>query len=126
MPTVLVIDDDTATLDFVERVLHGAGYRVEMATSARAAMRVLAAAAIDAVLLEVILPEMEGVETILEVHRRWPDRPVVAMSGGGAVVSGDYALKLAKAVGAHAVLPKPFSGSDLLAVLDKALAGAEA
>jgi DNA-binding response OmpR family regulator len=126
MPTVLVVDNDIATLQQAEGALRGAGHKVEMATSARAALRVLSAADIDAVLLEVILPEMEGVETIIELQRQWPQRPIVAMSGGGNVITSDHALQLAKAVGASATLKKPFTARELLAAVEGALASAAA
>ncbi len=126
MPTVLVVDNDTAHLSATERTLSAAGYKVEMATSARAALRVLAAADIDLVLLEVILPEMEGIEAILEMQRHWPHRPVIAMTAGGAVITADYALQLAKAVGARSTLSKPFSGAELLIALNGALTSAAA
>lgn len=126
MPTILVVDNDAATLSQAERTLANAGHKVEMATTARAALRVLAAARIDVVVLEVILPDMEGIETIIELQRLHPRCPIVAMSGGGTVITADHALQLAKAVGAHATLRKPFTAADLLGVVEGALAGAAA
>jgi DNA-binding NtrC family response regulator len=122
LPTILVVDNDLDCLDTAQRALQEAGHKVEMTTSARAALALLAKVAVDAIVLEMLLPDMEGVETILQMQQRWPARPVVAMSGGGSMVSADHALRLAKAVGAQAVLHKPFSGADLLVAVDQALA----
>lgn len=126
MPTVLVVDHDLDVLDLAQRALQGADWKVEMTTSARAALNLLTKASVDVIVLEVLLPDMEGVETIVEMQRRWPDRPVVAMSGGGHMVTADHALRLARAVGAVAILKKPFSAADLLAAVQTATAAAEA
>ena len=122
MPTILVVDNDLDCLDAAQRALQAAGHKVEMTTSARAALALLAKTTVDAIVLEMLLPDMEGVETIVQMQQRWPTRPVVAMSGGGAMVSADHALRLAKAVGARALLHKPFSGADLLMAVQTAMA----
>ena len=75
----------------------------------------------DVVIVEMIMEEREGVETILSLKRRWPGCAIVAMSGGRARVSAQSALMIATAVGAHAVLPKPFSATDLFIALDQAM-----
>src|SRR5690606_3868922 len=113
MPSVLVIDNDAPTIAFAMRVLDAAGHRAAAVTSAGGALELLARERFDVVLLEILLPEKEGVETILEIQRHWPDTAVIAMSAGGALVNCGHILMLAKAVGAKEALLKPFSSSEL-------------
>jgi CheY-like chemotaxis protein len=62
------------------------------------------------------MPEKEGLETIGELRRLYPDVPIVAMSGGGRNSAADY-LKIARQLGAAATLPKPFSVDKLMALI---------
>jgi len=59
------------------------------------------------------MPEKEGIETILALRAMWPEGPIIAVSGGGRIQSADF-LKMARALGASAVLAKPFEPQDLL------------
>lgn len=121
MPTVLIIDEDLATLDAAGRALTEAGCLVETATSARAGLALLARQPVDAVLLEVILEEKDGIEITMEILRRWPRLPVLAMSGGGAWLDGAEVLKLALSVGARAALHKPLCVDKLVGVIAEVL-----
>jgi DNA-binding NtrC family response regulator len=123
MSSVLAIDDDAESLDHIAHALRQAGYQVETVLNAQAGLKRMATRDFDAVVLEIFLAEQEGIETIIEMMRRWPHQAIVAMSGGRGIVSASYALSLAKAVGASEVLAKPFSGSDLTTALESALTG---
>jgi DNA-binding response OmpR family regulator len=122
MATVLVVDNDAATLALAIHTLSAAGIDVRMATSTRAALEVMATETIDLILLEVLLPGHEGIETIGEVRQRWPGRSIVAMSGGGPFIGSGELLRYAAALGARATLRKPFSPEELLAAVGKGLA----
>jgi DNA-binding response OmpR family regulator len=123
MSTVLVVDDDFNTLAFVKDTLEGSGGQVQLASSAAAALELLKRRTVDAVLLEVLLPQKEGVETIVELRQQWPDLPIVAMSGGGALIRGDQVLSYATAAGASAALHKPFSATELFYALAQCFGG---
>jgi len=68
----------------------------------------------------VIMPDKEGLETICEIRREWPDARIIAMSGGGRTSPDNY-LKMARTMGAAEVLSKPFSNQDLLAAIEGVL-----
>ncbi|HEY9218066.1 MAG TPA: response regulator [Phenylobacterium sp.] len=121
MATILVIDEDPKSVEFIRWALWGQGHHVLEAGGGANVERRFEAQAFDAVLLEVLMEEREGVETILSLKQRWPDRPIVAMTAGGAMVSVTSALTLAKAVGADAILPKPFSATDLSLAVEQAM-----
>jgi len=123
LPSILVVDDDCPTLDSVTRTLTDQGHAVRWAQSSVYGLALLSQQEFDIVILEVLMAGKEGVETIVEIRRRWPTASVIAMTAGGALVSARQALGLARAVGAAEVLPKPFSTTDLLMTMERVLAG---
>jgi DNA-binding NarL/FixJ family response regulator len=72
------------------------------------------------VITDLVMPDMEGLETIRELRRRFGDVRIIAISGGG-VGSASHNLQAAKRLGAAGVLPKPFSTDEILATIDQAL-----
>jgi CheY-like chemotaxis protein len=62
------------------------------------------------------MPNREGIETIIEIRKRWPEIFIVAMSGGGRIGPAEF-LKLAETLGSHRTLAKPFTPAQLLAAL---------
>jgi len=122
MAAILVIDEDADCLAFVRDALMDQGHEVVTFHAADATDRALAEQPFDVALLEVLMQAREGVETILALKQRWPARPVIAMSGGGKRVSAHTALTIAQAIGAQAVLMKPFSASDLLHTVAQVMA----
>ena len=63
------------------------------------------------------MPEKEGVETILDVRKKYPDLKIIAISGGGRLGPTNY-LRLAKATGAHYTLTKPFTHDELFLAIN--------
>jgi len=110
---VLFVDDEKAIRACMCAALTQAGYRVVQAGDGRAAVRVLLSRHIDLLVTDLIMPEQEGIETILYVRKHLPDLNVIAISGGDPVH-----LKAAKSLGARAVLRKPFSADELVAAAD--------
>jgi two-component system response regulator MprA len=110
---ILVVDDEPAVREALERILHLEGFDVEMARDGREAVRSQAAAPADAVLLDVLMPELDG----LEVCRRMRDigdrTPVLMLTARDEV--GDRVAGLE--AGADDYLPKPFALEELLARL---------
>jgi YesN/AraC family two-component response regulator len=74
----------------------------------------------DLVVTDIIMPNKEGSETILEFRRSYGDVKIVAMSGGGRNSSQDY-LKLARTFGANLTLSKPFTNQEFLDAVNSAL-----
>ena len=115
--SVLFVDDDPAVSAALGRALESRGYEVDYASDGNVALRKLAEGRFDVVVMDVIMPDKEGIETIIELRKRWPDLFVVAVSGGGRVGPDDF-LKLAEAVGADCSLAKPFRASQLVDIID--------
>ncbi len=121
MATVLIIDEDDEVLAFIREALTAADHDAVAVGSVRMAEKLLASEVFDAVVLEVILKDKEGIETILQLKELWPHCPVIAMSAGAPRFSARDALALARAVGANETLTKPFPAYDLIAALDRAI-----
>ena len=75
----------------------------------------------DLVITDLIMPEKEGIETILELRREFPEARVVAISGGGRNEGRDY-LPIAAQLGAQRTVAKPFSRQDILDAVRDTLA----
>lgn len=114
---ILLVDDDQGFIDVQRELLLEAGYRVTTAADGQEAIwRLAEDDDIDVVVIDLIMPEKEGLETIGEIRRRWPRTRTVAMSGGGRNSQHDY-LKVAKLLGASRILAKPFSFTELTATI---------
>lgn len=120
MANVLVIDDDDEVRDFVVRLLKRRGYSVTGACNGEAGLASLAAASFALVITDIVMPDMEGLETIKRIRRASPTMPIIAISGGGSS-RVDY-LKFARKFGADAVLAKPFDPAELCALTTRLLA----
>jgi len=116
---VLVVDDETQILRALRTSLRGAGYEVETAESAEAALTALAASPPDAVVLDLVLPDGSGTEVTRE-FRTWSSAPVIVLS----VVGAEKVAALD--AGADDYVTKPFSVEELLARLRAALRRADA
>jgi DNA-binding response OmpR family regulator len=112
----LFVDDEHPIRELFGRALTAAGIECDGAADGDEALAKLDQRRYDAVVIDIITPDREGVETILEVRRRWPDIFIIAISGGGRIGADDF-LKLATMVGADRTLSKPFTPAKLLAVL---------
>jgi len=120
MARVLIIDDEDIVRVTLRQMLEKAGFQVEEAENGVKGLERQRAAPCDLLITDLIMPEKDGVETIIEFRREFPETKIVAISGGGRTKNMDF-LKLAEKVGADGVLPKPFRRNELLEVLVKAL-----
>jgi len=74
------------------------------------------------VITDLLMPDCDGLELITQVRRGYPAMRIIAMSGGGRIAREQY-LRLAKGMGAHVLLAKPFMPVELFAAVDSVLAG---
>jgi len=118
MARILVIDDDDEIRSMLERMLRSAGHEVVVAANGREGLEKYRANPADLVLTDIYMPVKEGLETIIELHRNFPDLPIIAMSGKPA---GGTMLAMASRLGTVAILQKPFSLEELLRTVEKAL-----
>jgi CheY-like chemotaxis protein len=112
MPHILIIDDDEAMRRSLGQTLERLGHQVSAAPDGKAGVARAAERAPDLVITDLIMPEKEGLETILELRAQHPRIRIIAMSGGGRLSNEDY-LHLASRFGATGTLAKPFTREEL-------------
>ena len=110
---VLVVDDELEVRLVLGEFLTGRGYDVTVADSGVAALAVLDKAAPDVVLLDVAMPELDGIETLKRIVALHPNMPVIMVTANADV---EITSKLL-ALGASDYIPKPFD----LDYLDQAI-----
>jgi DNA-binding response OmpR family regulator len=120
MACILVIDDDHAIQITLKVALEDEGHDVVCASDGEQGLRALANKTPDLVVTDLIMPNKEGIETIIEIRVRDPKTPVLAISGGGRLSNVDF-LKMATKVGANEILAKPFERYDLIAAVRRLL-----
>jgi CheY-like chemotaxis protein len=122
-PTVLVVEDDPKLLELMTGAFQRAGFTTHGAENGRRAIRMLDEVRPDLLVTDIVMPEMEGIATMMGVRARRPGVGIIAISGGGAYGRGETYLGWAGQLGADEVLPKPFRMSALLAAARAVLAG---
>lgn len=122
---ILVIDDDEVARSSMVMMLTAAGFSVVTAVNGRYGLQACERQLPDLVITDILMPEYEGIETILELRRRYGPIPVLAISGGWRTNSPDL-LELVAKLGATGTLAKPFDSDDLLAAIAKCLGGDDA
>lgn len=113
MTRVLIIDDDTDLRMTLREILEQACYAVVEASNGQEGLQRYVVVPTDVVLLDILMPEREGLETIRALRRLNPQVRIIAMSGGGQTGSMDF-LHVATALGAQRALRKPFRQQELL------------
>lgn len=120
MATILLVDDDEAFRRMLQRLLVRAGYEVIEAADGRSALQALAGVTVDLAIIDIIMPVMEGIETIRSLQQTHAEMKIIAMSGGGRIKAHDY-LTTAQAFGAVRVFRKPFDSKELIAAIEEVL-----
>ncbi len=113
MARILIIDDDEQILAMLRQTLEREGYKVVDASDGKEGLRRYRENPTDLIITDLIMPEKEGIETILELRRDFPDVKIIAISGGGRVDPGQY-LSIAKSFGAQYTFAKPIERKKLL------------
>ena len=110
---ILVIEDNLDLRDYLRLALETQGYDVLTARNGQEALGYLNGHPVDVVLTDLFMPEMDGIETIATLRKKYPAVRVIAMSGRPGV---DY-LAVARELGVNKTLRKPFEIEELLAAL---------
>ena len=119
MAQILIIDDEPNLRSTLRRTLHQAGHQVSEAGNGAEGIDSYERDPPDLVITDIFMPEKEGIETIIALHRADPDLPIIAISGGGR--SGGAVLSSAEKLGARHTLSKPFRGEQLLSAVSESL-----
>jgi len=122
MARVLICDDYKAIRDIVRKTCETAGYETIEASTGKEAIELYKSTGADLVFLDVLIPEMDGIEVMETLKKIDPAVRVIAMSG--AAMGGTY-LELIRRRGAIKCLTKPFSIDDLLAAIREVLSPPE-
>lgn len=118
--TVLLVEDDEVMLRALGRTFQQAGCQVVGARDGDEGLARFAERTPHLVVTDILMPNREGVETIMAMKARAPDVKILAISGGGRL-GADEVLGLVIGLGADAVLPKPFRSAEILAAAAKLL-----
>ena len=116
-PRVLVVDDDADVGGFLREALSRWGYDVTLATSGREAVRLISHQIFDAALVDIWMPEMDGLQVLEEIKRHDPALEVVMMTGNPMVETAVQALKS----GAYDYLIKPLNLDELQVLMQQVL-----
>jgi DNA-binding response OmpR family regulator len=103
---VCVVDDDELVRAKLSLDLKSMGFDTIEIEDSREVRTVLATHPVDTVVVDIVMPEKDGVELISEIRKGWPDVRIVAVSAGGRVGPKLY-LEIARQMGANACLAKP-------------------
>jgi CheY-like chemotaxis protein len=120
MPSILIIDDDDSLRDGLLRTLRKEGYTIMEASGGGRGLKQLERSPVDLVLLDMFMPDKDGLETIRELRRTHPGIRIIAMSGGGFKGTVDV-LHVAELLGARRTLAKPFTREELLDAVHETL-----
>ena len=117
---ILIIDDEAPVRDMLRQMLEKEGYEVVEAPEGNAGIRLFRDNPTDLVITDILMPDKEGIETILELQKTFPQVKIIAISGGGRIKLN--VLPVAKAFGALRTLAKPFERKELLEAVRAVLA----
>lgn len=120
MAKILVFDDEPSILLMIKKMLEKAGHEVEIALNGKEGMVLFERNRPDLLITDIIMPEKEGLETIFELRRQFPDLKIIAISGGGRIGPDGY-LPGAKLLGANAVFTKPLIPKEFTQAVDNLL-----
>lgn len=115
---ILVVDDEAPIRELLSTYFQSRGYQVSTSSTANDAMRKIADTALDLVLLDLVLPDADGLELLGSVKKSHPDLPVIIMTGMG---SDAELLKEANSKGAAGFVSKALPLDKLLAEVEQRL-----
>jgi CheY-like chemotaxis protein len=115
MAFVLVVDDDPVFREIAREILIEGGHEVATAEDGVKALKAVEARPPDLAVVDMLMPNRDGIETLGDLRRRWPEVKVIIVSGGARLLDRGPLLNSARGLGADATLGKPL---DRLMFLD--------
>ena len=119
--SILVADDEAGIRELLVYWLQIRGHTVTAAGSANEAMRLFQNQRFDLLITDIVMPDGDGFELIAALRKEQPAARIVAISGGGRYLQGANCLKIARGLGAHAVVMKPFNWQQLQTGIELAM-----
>jgi CheY-like chemotaxis protein len=124
MPAVLLIDDDKLVREATKILLRANGYVVHTATDGKSGIDAVTAGGIDLVIVDLFMPDMDGLKVIESIRQSHPNMPMIAASGfmfGGNCPEMPGFENMATEAGAVSTLYKPFKPKDVLQAVERAI-----
>ncbi len=115
---LLLIDDDIFFRELIKDILIDYPVNVIEAPDGDQGLELLKKEPVHIVITDIIMPEKEGLESIIEIIQKYPGVKIIAVSGGGNTGTTQY-LDMAESLGAHETLAKPFEASELIEKINK-------
>ena len=123
MARFLILDDDEDLGSVVEMILQLDGHETAVLKRSQDAVAEQRARPADVLITDIFMPDQDGLETIQQFRREFPQVKIIAMSGGGDTLRNVSYLFSAREMGAVQVLRKPFEKEALLNVVQQVLGG---
>ena len=114
MPSILVVDDEDQIRHLIRETLEQVGYHITEACDGKEALQQYRLAPADLVIMDILMPNQDGLETTVALRREFPDVKVIVITGGSDMIGMLNFLDVAKMLGAHSTLQKPFEMKTLL------------
>jgi len=114
MPSVLVVDDEDQIRQLIRETLEQAGYEVQEARDGKEGLEQYRSRPADLVIMDILMPDQDGLESIMTLRREFPTSRVIAITGGSDMIGILNFLDVAKMLGARRTLQKPFEMKTLL------------
>ena len=123
MARILIIDDEDELRSMLRQMLEQAGHQVTEAVNGAEGIQLYEQDRPDLIITDIIMPEMEGFETIRELRDTAAELKIIAISGGAPIGTPDN-LKIAREFGADAAFAKPIDRQEFLSSVSRLLAAA--
>lgn len=116
-----MIDDDQDVRSCIRNILEHSGYSVLEAENGKVGIDICRHNPVDLVIVDLFMPEKEGIETIIELRKEYADLKILAISGGIPGYGPDHFLHIAQKLGADGTLDKPFNMQQLFSKVENLL-----
>ena len=110
---ILIIEDDPEVRELLKVLLTRKGFEVDVAGDGTEGIHAFRTHPADLIITDLVMPGKEGLETIIDLRREFPDLKIIAISGGGVDGQNNY-LNAARLCGATMTFRKPFQNEELL------------
>ena len=114
MPSVLIVDDEEAIRRLIHETLKQAGYHVHEASNGKEGLTRYRQSPTDLVIMDILMPDQDGLESILTLRQEFPEARIMAITGGSDMIGILNFLDVARMLGARRTLQKPFEMQQLL------------
>ena len=113
MTNVLIVDDEVSVREMIVSMIESLGCETYEAENGIKAKEVFDTVEIDLLVTDIVMPDMHGIDLIMDIKKTHENLPIIAISGGGGLTGRYDYLEIAKLVGAKNILKKPFSMDEL-------------